>query len=197
MSTSAADRTRVGNFLSFTGLRTDRFLDPPELQAIHDPATAPSLFNRLDFHPNDLDTLHLNVQAARSGFDVPNTFDQLAQTQHQHIATFNVAPGYSRVIGSKALFTANGFVRQDHLTYQPSADPFADHAGQRQPGSDADELRRQSRRGVHAGAHNVKLGGTASATRSRRTSRWASRIRPIRRSPVLTARSIRRSRRSF
>ena len=30
------------------------------------------------------------------------------------------------MIGSKTLFTANAFVRRDHLTYTPSADPFAD-----------------------------------------------------------------------
>ena len=82
------------------------------------------------------------MQAARSSFDVPNTFDQndAGQAQHQEINTFNVAPGYSQVIGSKTLFTANGFVRQDHLTYTPSADPFADHAGDRVAGSQADEL---------------------------------------------------------
>ena len=73
-------------------------------------------------------TFHLNVQAARSSFDVPNTYDQndRRQAQHQKINTFNVAPGYSRVIGAKTLFTANAFVRRDHLTYTPSADPFAD-----------------------------------------------------------------------
>ena len=36
ISTSAPDRTSVGNFLSLSGLRTDRFLDPPELEALHD-----------------------------------------------------------------------------------------------------------------------------------------------------------------
>ena len=30
------------------------------------------------------------------------------------------------MIGSNTLFTANGFVRRDHLTYMPSADPFND-----------------------------------------------------------------------
>ena len=84
---------------------------------------------------------------------MPNTYDQtIGQAQHQDITTFNVAPGYSGVIGSKTLFTANGFVRQDHLTYTPSPDPFADTPATRQPGSQADELRRQGRRGVHGSA---------------------------------------------
>jgi len=155
----------LGNFLSFTGTRTDRFLDPPELQAIHDTGDSLALFNRVDFHPNDLDTVHLNVQAARSGFDVPNTYDSLAEGQHQNITTFNVAPGYSRVFGSKTLFTANGFVRQDHLTYLPSADPFDDTP------ATVSQDRRLTNMGVKAdvaytaGNHNLKFGGTASATR--------------------------------
>ena len=59
-----------------------------------------TFFNRFDLRPNERDSLHLNLQAAKSGFDVPNTYDQndLGQTQHQDITTFNVAPGYSRVL---------------------------------------------------------------------------------------------------
>ena len=112
-------------------------------------------------------TFHLNVQAARSSFDVPNTFDQndCGQDQHQKINTFNVAPGYSQVIGAQTLFTANAFVRQDHLTYTPSADPFAD-----QPASVSQD-RKLTNSGVKAdvahttGAHNVKFGGTIGATK--------------------------------
>ena len=66
----------VGNFVSFSGVRTDRFLDPPELEALHDTGSSASLFDRFDFRPGTADTLHLNIQAARSGFDVPNTYDQ-------------------------------------------------------------------------------------------------------------------------
>ena len=121
----------LGNFLSFSGTRTDRFLDPPEFTALHDAGNSAALFDRLDAKTGDLGTFHLNLQAARSAFDVPNTFDQndSGQAQHQQINTFNVAPGYSQVFGSKTLFTANGFVRRDHLTYTPSPDPFADQPG--------------------------------------------------------------------
>ena len=157
----------LGNFLSINGMRTDRYLDPPEFVAIHDRGNSQSLFDRLDAHVGDTSTFHLNVQAARSAFDVPNTFDQndSGQSQHQQITTFNVAPGYSQVIGSKTLFTANAFVRQDHLTYAPSADPFADA-----PASVSQD-RKLTNLGVKAdvayttGNHNLKLGGTISATK--------------------------------
>ena len=89
----------------------------------------------------------------------------LGQAQHQDINTFNVAPGISQVIGSKTLFTANAFVRQDHLTYAPSPDPFAD-----QPGTVSQD-RKLTNLGVKAdvayniGDHNVKVGGSISATK--------------------------------
>ena len=157
----------VGDFLSISGMRTDRFLDPPEFDALHDQGNAVSFFNRLDAHAGATSTFHLNVQAGHSSFDVPNTFDQndAGQAQHQSINTFNIAPGYSQVIGAKTLFTVNGFVRQDHLTYTPSADPFAD-----QPATVSQD-RKLTNIGVKAdvsyttGVHNVKVGGTISATK--------------------------------
>jgi len=156
-----------GNFASVSGMRTDRFLDPPEFTAIHDAGNKISLFDRLDAHVNDTGTLHLNVQAARSSFEVPNSLDAaaLGQAQHQDINTFNVAPGFSQVLGSKTLFTANAYVRQDHLTYTPSANPFAD-----QPGTVSQD-RTLRNLGVKAdvayttGDHNIKVGGSISATR--------------------------------
>ncbi len=41
---------KVGDFLSVSGMRTDRFLDPPEFTALHDQGSALSLFNRFDAH---------------------------------------------------------------------------------------------------------------------------------------------------
>jgi hypothetical protein len=155
----------IGDFISVSALRTDRFLDPPEIKALHDTGDSVSFFNRLDYHPSDSNTLRLNVQAARSGFDVPNTYDRIIQDQHQDIDTFNVAPAYSRVIGSNALFSANGFARRDHLTYTPSANPLNDipaTVGQDRTltnfGVKAD-LALTTRR------HNIKFGGTVAATR--------------------------------
>ncbi len=157
----------VGNFVSVSGLKTDRFLDPPEFEALHDHGSNASFFDRVDAHTSVNSTFHLNVQAARSSFDVPNTFDQndLGQDQHQKINTFNVAPGYSQVIGGATLFTANGFVRQDHLTYRPSSDPFSDV-----PGSVSQD-RKLTNFGFKAdvartvSVHNFKFGGTIGATK--------------------------------
>jgi hypothetical protein len=156
-----------GEFLSISGLRTDRYLDPPEFTALHDHGDSLSLFDRMDAHAGATGTFHLNVQAARSSFDIPNTFDQSAagQAQHQRIDTFNVAPGYSQVLGSSTLFTANAFVRRDHVTYSPSPDPASDESGS------VSQNRRLTNMGVKAdvahsvGGHNIKVGGSLSATK--------------------------------
>jgi len=157
----------VGDFASFGGLRTDRYLDPPEFEALHDHGNNMSLFNRLDVHSGATDSFHVNVQAAKSAFDVPNTFDQndAGQAQHQEIKTFNVAPGYSRVIGSKTLLTANGFVRQDHLTYTPSPDPLSDEGGSVSQDRKLTNLGVKADVAYSSGNHNVKVGGTISATK--------------------------------
>jgi hypothetical protein len=148
-----------------SSLRTDRFLDPPELEALHDTGNQVSFFDRFDFRPGTTDTIHLNVQAAHSGFDVPNTYDQVAQTQHQNIATFNVAPGYSRVIGANTLFTANGFVRRDHLTYLPSANPLDDTPATVSQDRMLTNMGAKADLTMILGAHSLKFGGTIGATR--------------------------------
>jgi Carboxypeptidase regulatory-like domain len=53
----------VGNFLSVSGMRTDRFLDPPEFEAIPDTGDKQTLFNRLDARTGASGTFHLNIQA--------------------------------------------------------------------------------------------------------------------------------------
>jgi hypothetical protein len=154
----------VGDFFSFSGMRTDRFLDPPEFEALHDDGHNMSLFNRLDFQPAAGNTLHLNIQAANSGFDVPNTFDTMNQNQHQRISTFNFAPGYSRVIGSNKLFTANAFVRRDHLTYDPSSNPLEDTPATISQNRTLTNLGVKADLAVTAGHHNLKVGADIAAT---------------------------------
>jgi len=72
-------------------MRTDRFLDSPEFQPIHDSGNQVSFFDRADARTGSTGTLHVNLQAARSSFDVPNSLDAaaLGQAQHQNIDTFN------------------------------------------------------------------------------------------------------------
>jgi hypothetical protein len=162
----------LGNFLSLSGLRTDRFLDPPEFAALHDRGTSQSLFDRVDFHPGgpgagSSDTLHLNFQLAQSSFDVPNTYDQSAagQDQHQKITTFNVAPGYTRALSSSLLLAANLFVRRDRVDYTPSANPLADQPGTVSQNRELRNIGAKVDVSYFHGMHNIKVGGAVSDTK--------------------------------
>src|SRR6202790_5001645 len=155
----------IGNFLSISGKRTDRFLDPPESAALHDSGNSQSVFDRLDLHPTNQDTLRLNVHIGRSSFDIPNTYDAQDQRQHENINTINVAPGYSRVIGSKTLLTVNGFIRHDKVDYLPSPDPFADAPATLSQSRTLTNLGAKADLAYTSGAHNVKFGASISATR--------------------------------
>src|ERR1700687_4633958 len=155
----------IGNFLSVSGTRTDRFLDPPEFTALHDPGNRQSLFDRLDVRPTLEDTLHLKFQVGRSSFDVPNTFDAQDQAQHQTIDTINIAPGYTRVIGSRTLLTVNGFVRRDKLNYLPSANPFADTPATVSQNRSLTNLGAKADLAYTSSHHNVKLGGQIGGTK--------------------------------
>src|SRR6202521_386551 len=66
-----------GNFIAANGLNTSRFLDPPELHAIHDKGNEENLFDRVDYQVTGADTIHTNFQYTRSWFQTPNTIDNL------------------------------------------------------------------------------------------------------------------------
>ncbi len=164
--TFGAGSHAVGDFVAFSGQRTDRFLDSPEFNALHDAGSALTVFNRFDLRPNERDSFHLNLQVAKSAFDVPNTYEQndLGQAQHQDITTFNIAPGYSHVFGSRTLFTVNAFARRDHLTYSPSPNPFADLPATVSQDRTLTNFGVKADLAYDAGAHDIKFGAVVGAT---------------------------------
>ena len=141
--------TKWGNFVSVSGLNTGRFLDPPELSVSHAKGNEQNLFDRLDYQFNNKDSIHLNVGFTRSWFQNPNSFDQQNGTawnggtvsnnglgpdglpvgptdQRAQIKTYNIAPSWTRLISSNAVFSLGAFVRRDQYNYYPSRNPFAD-----------------------------------------------------------------------
>jgi hypothetical protein len=177
-----------GNFIAANGLNTSRFLDPPELRAIHDKGNEENLFDRVDYQVTGADTIHTNFQYTRSWFQTPNTIDNLnrdpnatnpltgaqlpAQDQRAQIKTFNIAPVWTRLISSTTLFTLGAFVRQDQFNYYPSANVFADGTGLIPGGSSAtlNQQRKLTNAGLRSdvsyvkGIHNIKAGATFQHT---------------------------------
>jgi len=176
-----------GNFIAANGLNTSRFLDPPELHAIHDKGNEENLFDRVDYNVTSADSIHTNFQYTRSWFQTPNTLDNLntnvpnpvvpgtflpAQDQRAEIKTFNIAPVWTRLISSTTLFTLGAFVRQDQFNYYPSGNVFADGTGVIPGGSSAtlNQQRKLTNAGLRSdvsyvkGIHNIKAGATFQHT---------------------------------
>jgi hypothetical protein len=175
-----------GNFIAANGLDTSRFLDPPELHAIHNKGNEENLFDRVDFNVSGADSIHTNFQYTRSWFQTPNTLDNLnvgvtdpvtgqplpAADQRALIKTFNVAPVWTRLISTTTLFTLGAFVRHDQFNYYPSGNVFADGTGLIPSGSSAtlNQDRRLTNAGLRTdvsyvkGINNVKAGVTFQHT---------------------------------
>jgi hypothetical protein len=181
-----------GNFISINGLNSGRFLDPPEIKAIHDKGNEQNIFDRVDFQLSQADSIHLNLGFTRSWFQTPNTFDAQCATawsgavvdngglgpdglpvgpsdQRSQIRTFNIAPSWTHLINANTVFTLGAFLRHDQFNYYPSDNPFADLA----PGLQQETLtqdRRLTNTGVRSdvsyskGIHNIKVGATYQQT---------------------------------
>ena len=175
-----------GNFISANGMKSGRFLDPPEFGVMHDYGNQENLFDRVDFKPSQADTVNVNLGFTRSWFQTPNSFDSQgatawsglvvdtaglgpddlpvgSQDQRSQIRTFNIAPTWTRLVGTHSVFTFGGFARQDQFNYYPSANPFADFAPDLQTQT-LGQNRRLTNLGLRAslsyvnGIHNLKIG---------------------------------------
>jgi hypothetical protein len=175
-----------GNFIAGSGLNTDRFLDPPELHAIHDRGNEENLFDRVDFQPTVPDSIHVNLGYSRSWFQTPNSYDNLNSgvtdpvtggpvgptDQRSEIKTYNIAPVWTHLFSPTTLFTLGGFVRHDDYNYYPSANVFADGTGLIPGGSSAtvNQNRTLTNIGLRSdisyvkGIHNLKAGVTFEHT---------------------------------
>ena len=135
-----------GNFFEIDGLNSGRFLDPPEFQVFHDKGNEQNVFDRVDRNLTPTDSIHVNLNYTRSWFQTPNSYDNLNvqnvisggaganpvigdvgnTDQHAKIETFDIAPLYTRLVGTKAVFNFGAYIRKDAFNYYPSANPFAD-----------------------------------------------------------------------
>jgi hypothetical protein len=155
-----------GNFFELDGLNTGRFLDPPEFSVFHDKGNEQNLFDRIDYQLRPADSVHLNVNYSRSWFQTPNSYDNVGVSnvvgggtsaspvfgligntdQRSKIETFDIAPTYTHIIGTNAVFNFGPYIRKDAYNYYPSGNPLADVGTQSQSIA-------QTRSLLNAGAH--------------------------------------------
>jgi Carboxypeptidase regulatory-like domain len=119
---------KYGTFTAVDAMNSGRFLDAPELTALHANGNAESLIERLDDKATDATRLQLNTSLSRSWFETPNTFDQEAQGQNQRqtVVSLNVAPQFVHIFSPHAFVQTNLWARQDKIRYRPSANIFSD-----------------------------------------------------------------------
>ena len=182
-----------GNFISASGLNSGRFLDPPEFAVMHDKGNEENLFDRVDYQLTTTDSVHLNFGYTRSWFQTPNTFDSQFATpwngvvvanggldpngnvvgptdQRSQIKTFNIAPSWTRLLSSNAVFTLGAFVRRDQFNYYPSNNPFADLGPTNLQRETVGQNRKLTNAGLRSdlsyvkGIHNLKLGAVYQQT---------------------------------
>jgi Carboxypeptidase regulatory-like domain/TonB-dependent Receptor Plug Domain len=182
-----------GNFISLSGLNSGRFLDPPEFTAMHDKGNQENLFDRVDYQLSAADSIHLNFGYTRSWFQTPNSFDSQNATawncvvvcdggldpdgnvvgpadQRSQIKTFNIAPSWTRLLSSNAVFTLGAFVRRDQFNYYPSGNPFADLGPTNLQRETVGQNRKLTNAGLRSdisyvkGIHNLKLGAVYQQT---------------------------------
>lgn len=157
---------RLGNFTAFNYDRSNRFLDSPEFEYLHDKGNSASVFNRFDYSLTSKDSFHLNLFLARNKFQIANTYEQqsLGQDQSQQVKTVNIAPGLVHIFNTSTVLTINPFYRQDTVNYYPSANPFQDQT------TTVSQQRRLANAGIRAdvayvkGVHNIKIGGQIQRT---------------------------------
>lgn len=178
----AAGGAHYGNFVAADFLNTGRFLDPSEFAVIHDKGNVENFFDRVDFQPNDKNSLHVDFDLTRSWFQTPNSYDNLnlhnqagagigSTDQRAKIGTINIAPSVTHTINDASLVSVNTWVRRDRFNYYPSKNPFADFYGS---GNLQTESVSQDRSLTNAGgradftyakgAHNVKIGASYQQT---------------------------------
>jgi hypothetical protein len=157
--------TKFGNFIAIDGIRTGRFLDTPEVTAFHDKGNHETIFDRFDYQPGGKDIFHLNLFTARSWFQIPNDYDQLAQDQHERVLTWNIAPGYQHTFSAHTLLTINPYIRKDQVNYFSSRDPFADTPATQSQNRQLLNWGIKADISTTKGRHNIKYGIDLKQTR--------------------------------
>src|SRR5580698_240687 len=213
--------TNWGNFISAGGLNSGRFLDPPEFAVTHDKGNEQNLFDRVDLQLSTADSIHLNLGYSRSWFQTPNSFDSENATawsglggvlppeenyggvvpgtnitvgaadQRSKIGTFNIAPSWTHVVNTNAVFTLGAFVRRDDYNYYPSSDPFADLGPPSLQRQSVGQNRTLTNAGLRSdisyvkGVNNIKAGVTYEQTFLNENDKLGI-VDPIYNAPCLT-----------
>lgn len=97
---------KLGWFTALSALKSNRFLDTPSLDNLHNGGNAERLFTRLDYQASPKNIFRLSAMAGRSSFQLANLRSQHAngQAQRRRLQDAAVSLGYVRLLGPSATF---------------------------------------------------------------------------------------------
>jgi hypothetical protein len=158
-------RGPFGYFLSGAALASDRFLSPPDPEAIHDSGDARHAFGRFDWSGTRIGTMNVVIMGDAANAQIPKTPQDVAlrpaanadQDARQQTLTF----GWTRA-WSASVVDATAYQRWSRLQLAPAAGPLTAQASLRRElqtiGAKADLTR-------ITGRHTLKVGVDAVALR--------------------------------
>ena len=175
---------RWGNFFELDGLKSGRFLDPPEFAVFHDEGNEQNAFDRIDYSFSSADSVHLDLNYSRSWFQNPNAYDNVNvhnvvsggstanpsfgnvgdTDQRSKIGTYNISLAYMRIINNNSVFNFGAYLRRDDYNYYPSRDPLTDLGPANLQTSSIAQNRTLTNAGLHTdisyakGIHTLKAG---------------------------------------
>jgi len=115
--------SRFGYYASIDAAESDRFLDPPNFDNLHNHGDSERAFLRLDLAtPDSSNSFRLSGLVGRTNRDVSNTFSQAATNADNRVQTndWNANLGWQDVINANAVLDTTAFARNNRFTYYGS-----------------------------------------------------------------------------
>ena len=114
---------KVGYFGSVSAVKSNRFLDSPSLDNLHNGGNAERGFFRLDYHATPKDNLRVSLLAGRSSFQLANLRSQHlnGQQQRRHLRDAAASLGWVRLISPSTTFDSTTSYRTTVAQLFPSA----------------------------------------------------------------------------
>ena len=116
-------RRRLAWFASFSSIKSNRFLDPPSFDNLHNGGNAQRASFRSDWRRSDRDMLRFSAMAGQSSFQLANLRSQHAhgQAQRRMLDDFSFGLGYVRALSPFVTFDSTTSYRDTSARLLPSA----------------------------------------------------------------------------
>ena len=113
---------KLAYFGSASAVKSNRFLDSPSLDNLHNGGNAERGFLRLDYHATPKDSLRVSLLAGRSSFQLANLRSQHlnGQQQRRHLRDAAVSLGWVRLISPSTTFDSTTSYRTTVAQLFPS-----------------------------------------------------------------------------